>query len=232
MKRVLFTVLSTVFIADACWAANDSYVSAQVGLSLPTNKLDVGVDKDYPYKGRIENSATYGVSVGRRIANDLFGELEYTYTPDASLSQTHSFMDGTEPASIAALSEVQSQSVMANLKYHIKTDVLPFTPYLIGGAGVSYNKIKNVDSTTVMGPDTMTSIFQGKTTTSFAWQAGVGGLYALSDSFDLDFAVKYKDAGQVRSTVQNLTNGKLNDTTPVKGRLSALNFTIGLKYNF
>lgn len=225
MKKAQVLLLSSVFVAPMCSAAEDNYISIQVGDSSPTKKASVVVDKNHPYRAKIKDSATFGASIGHKVYNNLFAELEYSYTPNYSLSKTYEFIDSGTISNISTATKIRSHSFFANFNYLIKNNTLPFTPYLTGGIGFANNKTKNVNTTTIHDQFVIPATYNGKSKTNFAWQIGAGSLFSLNKSWDVNVAVKYKDLGNVQSSSTNYS-------LPVKGRLSVVNLMIGLNYKF
>lgn len=232
MKKLSIILLYATLVPQICLAADDHYFSVQAGGSLPTSKATIAVDAQNPSTSRLKNSATFGASIGTRVYNNLFAELEYTYAPNYSLSKSHSHGSGEDLINTSTLTKIRSHTLFANLNYLIKQNSLPFTPYLALGAGMAHNKVKNVDTTTTLDEVVIPASFSGRSQTNFAWQAGVGCLLPLSNSLELNLGVKYKDLGKFQSSAYNITNNNLNDTIPVKGRLAAVTFSLGLKYKF
>ncbi len=231
MKKTSIILISTILAPQLSLAADDHYVSVQVGGSMPTKKVDIVISKDHPYQGTLKSSSTFGASIGTRVYNNLFAELEYTYAPKYSISASSGSEDGAL-GKISTSTKIQSHSLFANLNYLIKQNSLPFTPYITLGAGMAHNRVKNVDSITTLGTIIVPASFNGQSQTNFAWQVGVGCLFPLNDALDLNLGIKYKDLGKVQSSIYNITNNGLNDTVPMKGRLSSVNFSLGLKYKF
>ena len=232
MKKTSIILLSALLAPQLSLAADDHYVSVQVGGSMPTNKATIAVDAQNPFKANVKNSATFGASIGTRIYNDLFAELEYSYAPNYSILKSYSHGSGSTLTNGVTATKVRSHSFFANLNYHIKHNSLPFIPYVTVGGGLVHNKINNVSNTTKVGSDSMSELFKGKNKTNFAWQAGAGVLFPLNNKLELNVAIKYQDLGKIQSSTYDLLHDGFNNSTPAKVRLSAVNVIFGLKYKF
>ncbi len=89
-----------------------------------------------------------------------------------------------------------------------------FVPYIKGGIGIASNKInwvQNYDITTPFFPSrTFNTIIAGKTTTNFAWDAGVGANYFVNSQFTVGLGYRFVDIGALKTrnvyfdTVENL----------------------------
>jgi len=233
MKKAQIILIVLIFASPVCLASDDHYVSIQVGGSMPTNKVDVREDPQNPFTARLKSSPVFGASIGTRVYNNLFAELEYAYTPNYSFSKSYSHGSGVELMTVSTAAKIRSHSFFANLNYLIKHNSLPFTPYLTVGAGLANNRLQNVPVTTAMvNDDSVARLFKGQNKTSFAWQAGAGCLFPLNEKLELNVAIKYQNLGKIQSSAYDLNNQASIASIPVKARLSTVNLMFGLKYKF
>ena len=85
-----------------------------------------------------------------------------------------------------------SWSIPALLNAYITIPVMDrFGIYGMGGAGASYNKVKN------------TGLTKGDDKLEFAWTAGAGVNYRLNDCWSLDLGYRFSDLGEGRSKLKD-----------------------------
>lgn len=89
-------------------------------------------------------------------------------------------------------------SVPALMNLYLTMPYRRFQPYVMGGLGMAWNK---VDSTRYT---------KGDTKMSFAWTAGAGIGYRLSDCWGLDLGYRYADLGEGRSKFKD-GSGRLKE---------------------
>lgn len=79
-------------------------------------------------------------------------------------------------------------------------------------------------------------VINGKTSTNFAWDAGVGVDYAFKNNLHISLGYRFVDTGtlETASSYRNIVNGHvINSITPFKADQILLNeFVAGLKYSF
>lgn len=137
--------------------------------------------------------------------------------------------------------DVESYVGMVNLYYDMdKSD--NFTPYLMGGIGMSRNKTKSNETLeSVSMPDNMTITtangtvyhngyaatrsLDGDTKDNFAWQLGVGTRYDVNNSLAFDFRYQFKSLGEFRTAKDPAGNY-------YKGKLQVNEVSVGLAYKF
>lgn len=95
--------------------------------------------------------------------------------------------------------DIQRRTLLANFSadiYHGKV----LSPYVLAGIGVSINRITgfNAMAKPNIGPVRIDLDFANKTTTSFAYQAGLGLRYQTNAHTSLALSYRYLDAGKAK----------------------------------
>lgn len=110
-----------------------------------------------------------------------------------------------------------------------------FSFYTGFGIGFAMN---TVDDTTVTAPAGVKTVFEGDSSTGFAWRFNLGAEYALADTWSLYLAYQYMDIG----TATGEKKGTWKDTDGSTGTFTSSNapeydlyshvFSLGAKYIF
>lgn len=113
-----------------------------------------------------------------------------------------------------------------------------FVPYVKGGIGAAYNKIgavKNVDVAFAGRPVSFNTRLDGASTTSFAWDAGVGANYYFNQKFSVGLGYRFVDVGKLQTSdiYHNLATGLTSTVSPFVAEHVFLNeVTISAAYHF
>ncbi|MGQ3892723.1 outer membrane protein [Legionella sp. CNM-4043-24] len=105
-----------------------------------------------------------------------------------------------------------------------------FTPYIMGGLGVAQNKTSNI-----YWPLAVQTEFSDRTS-QFAWQAGIGGLYAFNPHWMIDLNYHFVSLGEVKNSGQYdaiASNGVPANGAPTRfNRVYSNQFELGIIYQF
>ncbi|WP_028387587.1 outer membrane protein [Legionella fairfieldensis] len=112
-----------------------------------------------------------------------------------------------------------------------------FVPYVKGGIGIGLNKIDRLQNINIpfVSPLSYNTIVSGKSSTSFAWDAGVGADYYLTNQFNIGLGYRFVDAGKLRtgSNFIETVSGLASTITPFKAKHVFLNeVSISAAYHF
>ena len=181
---LLAGVAACLFAANANAIELKQYMSAKLTYSDMSNDVNVSTD-GYSFKSDVDDrvwggSIAYGVKAGA-----VRTELELNMHDKAEKYQDEN--DWT--------ASLENNSIMLNAYYDIDTGT-KFTPYVGAGIGMAHLKAK-VD---FMDGDDV----PGKSKTTFAWQAGAGVSYAMTDNLALDLGYRYNDYGDVTVDVYGI----------------------------
>lgn len=138
----------------------------------------------------IENRWGYGVGLGY-----LFND--YIRTGITLQNRPHVGFSVTDDAPETAVGTFNNYTAMLNayLSYP-SLSTMNFKPYIMGGIGVAHNKTSDI-----FWPAAVQTEFSDKIT-QFAWQAGLGALWVLNDSWALDVNYTFVSLGEVRNSGQ------------------------------
>ena len=176
-KYFLLGVVSLFcFNAQAQMQQNSEDIKTYMSVKAKYSLFDADVTASgYDVTTVDEDVAGFGVAVGVAHKNSngiLRAELEYS--KNANSTKPYGLIDF----------EVETQSVMLNTYYHLPTGTA-LTPYIGAGIGVSHVK----GTADILG-------YSGNIKkTNFAWQAGAGISYDITDHFAIDAGYRYMDYG-------------------------------------
>ena len=241
-----FSLISSVSLIPHVGSAEDYYVSAAIGAALPNNKMNAvyiqqdnltsGATSVATKKRRLGSSMLWDVSLGRRLYKDFFLSLEFAH-------ENHKFHDaGSYDVSVSGVikanngsyqykTKIRASSLFVNLNHRFVTNV-GVTPYLALGAGISLNKVNDMNYISTVSPlgntASSTDNINGRQVRNFAWQIGGGVLLHASQNIKIDASYKYRALGNVKSGVSSDINGQ----TLFSRKLSTSNFMLGVTYDF
>ncbi len=159
-------------------------------------------------------SFSAGLEAGARINEHFRLGLSFDYLPKFSAKIAD---DGVYSSTNA---KVTSFAIMLNA-FIDAGDFNGFRPYVVLGAGMSKNKTKDI---TVTDNSTGTTWTGGKSSkTNFAYKAGLGTKYAVTDDVDVDVRYQFVDLGKFQLT----DNGRT-----MSGKLRANQIMVGVAYKF
>ena len=205
MNKILLLagVSACLFAANANALEVNPYVGAK--LRYVDMSTDVNDTQDVDEKvmgGRLAVGTAFKTANGA-----IRTELEYNRNEDAE--KTHDMIDIDNGTIFKGKLKVETQSVMLNGYYDFDTGT-KLTPYV--GAGIGYAKVK--------GTLYVSGVKDGSIDdNNFAWQAGFGAGYALTDNVTFDAGYRYVDYGDFTED-------------SVKVDTSAHELYAGLRYSF
>lgn len=172
-----------------------------------------GIKSNKEY-GKTGNSAVFGFEGGARVNEHLRVGLGFDYLP--GFSAQPDYADGVTNGS---KTKVKTMAGFFNV-FVDAGNFNNFKPYLVLGAGAAKNKTKNT-TFTYDGEDYTVG---GASKTNFAYKAGLGVSYAVTEDVDFDLRYQYVDYGKFKTASY--------DGDSAEGRLRANQFTLGVAYKF
>lgn len=205
-----------------------NYFKIKGGLAKPNNIGGNTVfNNNNTTFGNGNTNLVIGASVGRKVLDFLFVDLEYMHFG----KDKESYSDTSTPQTTTW--NIQSDILMANLRLNLLKN-FEIMPYIKAGAGVSRNQSSSYNNVT---PSISTLSYGGKTINSFAWQLGVGMSFEYNELLGTELEYTYVNRGTVRTQSSYIitSNGIVN--TPVndggkKGTLKDNIITFGVKFKF
>ncbi len=186
------------------------YVGAILGYAEPTDfkVTDTKFTKDH-------GSAVLGLSCGINITDYFRTGLEITHRSKRDLENHIPNGASTETNKTS----LKSTSAMLNAYFMLPNKDVK--PYLVLGAGPSYNSFGDITTKTNTGT---TTPYKKNSKTSFAYQVGAGISFDHK-KFSYDGELKYINRGTAETKA-----AASNDKT--KAHLKDLVFSLGVRYNF
>ncbi len=186
-----------------------AYVRADIGASF----LEFGSLSRRDYASRLKPSVVYAAGAGYEINNRI--KADFTVSHRAKYRY-----DG-----VKATQSIRSTAFMLNGYYNVVEAA--FSPYLMAGLGIAFNKAGNY------ADRSDGTAFQEKTTSAFAWQAGAGLIYKFNNYIHTDLAYRYVSSNVAKTS--NIVSGPAylrKDSMPIEARMKSHECTIGLIYKF
>lgn len=171
------------------------------------------------FEGDSGNTPMVELGVGYQLPYNLRVDVTGSFRPNYEINSKETFGG----LAVNADADVRSSGLMANVYYDIPTGTA-FTPYVGGGIGVAFNKVKTINYTFGAGQIRE----DGDSKTSLAWSLQGGVAYAVTSNMKIDLGYRYIDLGEFE-TSGNSTVGAVPKTD---GDLRAHEVKIGLRYQF
>lgn len=195
------------------------FVGIKAGLVQPTPLYgNTGLDTGKP-------TSAAGFLIGTKFHEIISVDLEYMHRGKNTTENTSPGETGNSTSWSA-----ESDTVMLNLSIDIMTDSR-ITPYLRGGAGIAKNKSYTY---TIYDPEIQeNSYYPGKTTNSFAWQAGLGVNFEAKSKMITTIEYMFVNRGSLRTESYHLDEDSVKyNTDDIHAHLTDHIITFGLKMKF
>ena len=195
-------------------------------LSWKDQLFGMGTYKDTVFGGGV----LLGYDFHKRFAVPIRVELDYTLRGKASDTNQRDlpfeytslvYGDFSGVTSARMKTSLTLQTLMANAWWDIFPEAR-FTPYVGGGLGVAFGRLKATVTDVEEGDTLKTS----DTFTNFAWSLGGGLAYDFNDNWTLDLGYRYIDAGDHKMTYNNDVNYVKID------RIETHDVMLGIRYTF
>ena len=200
MKKYL---LSTIAVLTALTVGT----AANAQMSNPMNHMYVRADAGWSIgASETEEAAVFDIGVGGRLNEYFRTELVAELRPWGK--------QGFKEAGVkVAKPDMYSVDAMMNvaLEYPVWDKM---SVYAIGGVGYAYNKT-----------DSYRGLYKGEGKHNFAWNAGAGVQYALTDCIALDLGYRFADLGDAR--IKDKATG-----AKIKQDVKYNDIKIGMQYYF
>ncbi|HGJ5863672.1 MAG TPA: outer membrane protein [Arsenophonus nasoniae] len=176
-------------------------------------------------KGDNHRTAVFGT--GLSLCYDFYdnfnlpvrAELDFTSRANADYNYSKSQENSIFFLRNTIKNQIEANTLMFNAYYDFKNPS-DFTPYLSAGLGYAYlsQKTSQIATLGISGGKTSTETLQTRShaTNNFAWSAGAGIKYTVSQDFSFDLSYKYLDAGQAEVDYFNLDGVETNVKTKVR----------------
>lgn len=185
----------------------DWYVSIFGGITFADSTTET-LGAGYRVTTSFDDGYTIGIAAGREVMANLRGELELSHTESKNDKISVAFAGlGGVLGSVGG--QMKVTYLMANLWYDLDTGS-PLRPYVGGGLGVGFADWKLVGL--------------NDSSTEFAFQAGAGVKYAISDGVDFDLGYRYRSLPDTSFSGAGL---KWSDSFDTHNILATVTFDLG-----
>jgi len=209
-SALLITALSSAALAEE----KPFYVQLNAGPSF--GKLSGGnIDKR-----NMGTSPLVGIEAGYQFNENFRTSLSLDYLTGFSWTESYP----AEPGLAAENMKFKTKSLvgMVNAYYDIM-EIKGFTPYVTAGIGLAQNKTTHNQNVT--GPNGSGSFQTKGTKTNFAYKAGFGTKYSLTESVSLDVRYQYAYLGKIK------TNGNA-DVGASNAKMRTQQILAGVSFKF
>ena len=226
MKKLLaIGLLSATALASTANAAGDYYAQFNIGSSAAlSTRYESNINNaiNYYYDGSPGPAFLFGGEIGAKVTDQFRLGLSLDYRDYSNDAEGHGYYYGYTFRT--GTLETRSLVSMVNAYYDF-TQGSGFNPYVTVGLGMASNEQEYKDMSRYSG-------FKAKTTNNFAWKIGLGGKYAMTDSFDLDIRYQFIDLGKVELGDYYSGSSTVKNTTTKSGKLRANELLLGIAYKF
>jgi opacity protein-like surface antigen len=201
------------------------YFGFEGGVSVPAAKGFT--HKDSKTRITMKKSPLYTGLLGYEFAPGMFLEFSASRQPNFKLG----IKLPEDKSNAAGKTKASADVFMLNLVYDLM-DVGGITPYVVLGAGVAKVQVKEADVNHPSLKQFTLMRTVKKTSTSFAWQAGLGAAYKVSDNLRLTASAKLQVINNIKLYYKSLnqTTYNLTDKGSMKKTIGTGEFALGFTY--
>jgi opacity protein-like surface antigen len=191
---------------------------------------------------RIGSAGFGGVRVGWNINPNLSTDLSYNFTGNfeniRSFTVIGQATTGNPVGERYKFTGINANTFLVNFNLHPCTAWAGITPFVSVGVGASINKIGNLVNNLLLEPgaaQTFELHVNGDTATHFAWQAGVGLNYMLTDQVGVNVGYRYMDFGTFatgNAAFERISNAHFTIQQFKAKHVAANEVYLGLTYGF
>lgn len=226
---IFAAAVSTVALAAPA-VASDFYISGALGLSNPSSTVfNDGANGAGNPEVDINNASRLSAAVGYAITPQFRVELEFSKSSFETDNGLQSGSGGRAVDSFATDADLNLRTLMLNASYDFDTGT-NLTPFVRAGIGKSFYDMSGGLFVSSAGGNTFggflpaTFNYDGSGS-NFAFQAGLGVAYDISDNTALTVEYRYGNFGRVATGYD--ANGDRLQT-----KLETHEIMLGLRYTF
>ena len=228
-KLFICLCLALIPYAQAAQAndLNGIYIAPKLLYSLESLSFDEGEDPSA--QGQFGGAFAGGYDFHYGYDVPLRLELEYALRSAATFDESAAIDLGTLYVSAHHGADIKVQTLFMNVFWDIGwlagNEGFSFIPYLGAGFGGAY-----VDTDYGAHLNGI-NVANGKNAYwNFAWNVGGGLAYKATDNVTVDLNIRYADLGEAKVRVRDTVGLGINEE--LKANMSAVEFLLGLRYNF
>lgn len=223
------------------------FLGADVGGSLSLGTTDLRPDFSNPgiyvfiipnntrFQRDIGSSSMVGAFLGYQVNDNMDLSLNYDYRGGYQWEILSSLPNFGVPSEIFQVKNISIQTLLLNVILKPSVNWGGFVPYVNAGLGLAFNKLGTLQNTDIATVHTYNTLLQGRSTTNFAWDAGVGADYRFWKKMHLAFGYRFVSTGALQSTKNfvDTVPGVSSTINPFKARSVLLNeFYTALSMDF
>jgi outer membrane protein OmpA-like peptidoglycan-associated protein len=178
------------------------------------------------------NSVIFGAGIGYRVNPWFRGDFTLDYMPSLNVNRTTAGSSNSNTVSANLNSLVGMANGYLDFNSFLPNFFGSVEPYIDGGIGFANNNLGTVTNSTGGTAGTLS----GSSQTNFAWGAGAGVNFPLTQQLSLDVAYKYLDLGSLKSgnvSTNGFAVGNSGAVTGIKSNdLTVNTVTVGLRWTF
>lgn len=237
LLAILFAFPSIAFSADL----DGYYISLKGGVSNSGDNgycYDTGSGGDLCWsRDDLGTGYIYGLSVGKRISDNIRIELEANKRDDYEIKNRTYYNSFTDNTSVHT-ADIDSKTLFLNILFDFRSISIgknSVKPYIGAGVGYSRNRLSKVREGSLNYPNRVTHI-DGSSKSNTAYKLTAGLLFDITENLSVDVNYQYVDLGSFESGTgtEFLANGN-RDTLihAINGAgIDAHEILIGLQYKF
>ena len=148
-----------------------------------------------PFDNDIGRSPGYGLYVGYIFNPKISADISYNHRGKFSWKKWFDLPPNNTRQ--RKIDKIVNSTLMLNIYYSPQFNDKVIKPYINAGIGASRNKVGKMDSITYPSWPVGPGAIEGKTTTSFAWQIGVGTDITINQHVALNAGYRLVDLGKM-----------------------------------
>jgi opacity protein-like surface antigen len=215
---------------------NSTNLSPYDTSNIAASSQIISVPGNTTFQNGIDDSGMIGAFLGYRVNNSLSFNLNYDYRGWFSWQvPTNAVLSSGINDLIYSAKNIKIQTLFVNFVINPNKNWEGWgnlTPYVSGGLGAAFNQLGTLSGTDLIDPNIYSNI-AGASSTSFAWNVGLGVDYALSKNISYSLGYRFVNAGTVQSSEQLSSPMGVFSVNPFKANHVLLNEVItGIKWQF
>jgi len=188
-----------------------AYLNLGSGYSINSaQETQLGIDQTTESKffnkksTSLENNIIFRAEIGYMFNSYIRGGIEASFMPLSRLAVKAQVELNEDMDDQLLIGQLSSYGMMSNIYYHpIKLrNTSIFSPYIMAGAGIYINTITDLKLISVPALDSnvsTTDFLFNNSIPNFAWQAGVGNIFNLTNNLKIDIIYRFLDRGSAKS---------------------------------
>ena len=174
-------------------SSSNSSIYFEIGTGVSMNSGKDAVN-DYELnfnKTQRKTTGALSAALGYIYSPNIRFDLNVTYIPEWNISESTTSTTGD---AISYSSKISSLISTINAYYDFERIANNLTPYVMGGIGLSRNKIDDMD---IFANDNLYFRRYSNNSYNFAWKLGAGAAYKVNDRVSIDLGYRFVSLGKV-----------------------------------